>query len=106
MVNKILLSAAYDLLITSHGPLQPSNIKSNADTNLFNSKWKSILISIDNSKKKTILLADDYNSDLLNSDDQHVSDFINNLLAYSYLPAITHPTWNTQHSKTLLDNIF
>ena len=85
---------------------RPSNTKSNADTNLFNSELKSILISIDNSKKKTILLAGDYNLDQLDSDDQYVSDFINNLLAYSYLPAITRPTRITQNFKTLLDNIY
>ena len=86
---------------------RPSNRQSNADTDLFNSEFKKILESIDCYKNKTIFLAGDFNLNLLHHNiHAPTADFLNNMLSFAYLPSITRPTRITDHSRTLLDNIF
>lgn len=86
---------------------RPSNSKSNADINLFLSEFKKILSILDNGGNKTVFLAGDYNLDLLNcKNNTNAGDFLNNLLSYAYLPSINCPTRISDHSSTLLDNIF
>jgi len=84
---------------------RPSNIRSNADTDLFNSEFKKILEAIELHKNITIFLAGDFNLHLQNYSEQtQTEDFLNNLLSFSYLPSIYRPTRISDHSSTLLDN--
>ena len=86
---------------------RPSNRRSNADINLFNSEFKQILESLELRGNKSIFLAGDFNLDLLtHSEHPPTTDFLENLLSFSYLPSINRPTRITDHSSTLLDNIF
>ena len=49
----------------------------------------------------------DFNIDLLQSDSNTISnDFINSMIAHSFLPYIPQPTRDTDHSATVTDNIF
>jgi len=103
---EILQVNKQNILIGSiYRPPEQSHKKDHLD--LFNSEFSKILKSIDRGKKKTVLLAGDYNLDLLRYDSHGpTADFLNNLFSYSYLPAIKYPTRITEHSKTLLDNVF
>ena len=58
-------------------------------------------------KRSPIYLCGDFNIDLLkiNTKD-HYNTFYNNLTAARYLPRISLPTRVTNHSATLIDNIF
>ena len=49
----------------------------------------------------------DFNVNLLHYD-EHVptNDFINNLFSNNFLPCINHPTRISEHSSTIIDNIF
>ena len=49
----------------------------------------------------------DFNIDLLNTDTcSHTEDYINTLSSFNFLPCILQPTRITEHSATLIDNIF
>ena len=73
----------------------------------FNSDFCDILKVIESGKAKTVLLAGDYNLDLLKCNSHGpTNDFLNSLLSYSYFPTITHPTRIADQSATLIDNIF
>ena len=64
------------------------------------------LNKISSSNKKCILVGD-FNIDLLNLQfKESVEHFYNNLTSYFFLPFILQPTRITEHSKTLIDNIF
>ena len=66
-----------------------------------------ILTTFDREKNKTIFLADDFNLDLLNhSNHVHTDEFLINMLSFAYLPTINCPTRISDHSLTLIDNIF
>src|ERR1043165_3164148 len=83
----------------------------NDSINSFNSVFYDILQIIDRGKTKNILIAGDYNLDLLKQDPlltahRPTADFINNLLSFSFLPAIIYPTHIADFSSTLIDNIF
>ena len=64
---------------------------------------------LDNVRKenKTTLLLGDFNIDLLKHE-SHTStnEFLDSLSSKMILPYILHPTRITDHSKTLIDNIF
>ena len=86
---------------------RPSNVQSNKDTDQFNLEFREILKAIDCYKNLTIFLAGDYNLDLLShKKNPLIADFVNTLISFAYIPSITRPTRVTEHSKTLLDNIF
>ena len=74
---------------------------------MFNSDFNNILMAIEKGKSKTVLIAGDYNLDLLKCN-QHgpTDDFLKNLISYAYVPAIKHPTRIAEYSATLIDNIF
>ena len=55
---------------------------------------------------KTVLIAGDFNLDLLNNLHTNSNDFLNTMLSYSYRPTIDKPTRITTTSSTLIDNIF
>ena len=49
----------------------------------------------------------DFNLNLLNYETHSdTNDFINSVISYSLLPYILHPTRVTEHSATIIDNIF
>ena len=57
--------------------------------------------------KYEIFLMGNFNIDLLQHDTNTISnDFINSMTAHSFLPYILHPTRVTDHSATVIDNIF
>jgi len=73
---------------------------------LFISNFTNILGVIDCVKRKTVLLAGDYNIDFFKCDSHWLTvDFLEILLSHSYIPAIKFPTRVTDHSATLIDNI-
>ena len=82
----------------------------NADSdmlNSFNSELSSILKSLECERKKTAILAGDFNFDLLKADSHSpTNDFVNVLTSFSMLPTIKNPTRITDHSSSLIDNIF
>ena len=60
-----------------------------------------------NKSNKECYLAGDFNIDLLKFDSHNLSaDFINSMTALSFLPTILQPSRITDHSFTLIDNIF
>ena len=74
---------------------------------LFNSDFLIPLIHEITSENKQILLLGDFNIDLLKSDnDPNIMSFMDILGSNLILPQILLPTRITEHSKTLIDNIF
>ena len=74
---------------------------------LFNSELCNILSLINKGKKKTVLIAGDFNMDLIKHDTHKpTEEFLDNFLSFSFCPVINHPTRITDSSSTLLDNIF
>ena len=57
-------------------------------------------------KNKQILIMGDFKIDLLNYNDKYTANFLDTMFSYSYLPLINTTTRVTDHSKTLIDNIF
>ena len=79
----------------------------NTDVVAFNSEFESILKIIDSNHTRISILAGDYNLDLIKHDKHGpTAEFLNNLLAYSYIPTIRSPTRIANTSATLIDNIF
>ena len=78
-----------------------------SDVNMFNAELLRLLNIIDSENTKIILLAGDYNLDLLKYNAQaSIGDFLNYMMSYNLFPTIRHPTRVTETSSTLLDNIF
>ena len=79
----------------------------NTDIAGYNYDFESILKIIDGNNNKISILAGDYNLDLIKHDKHGpTAEFLNNLLAYSYIPTIRNPTRIADTSATLIDNIF
>ena len=58
-------------------------------------------------ENKSVYFMGDFNVNLLEFDKYaHVNEFLDLLASFSYLPVITKPTRITEHSATLIDNIF
>jgi len=57
-------------------------------------------------KKNAILIAGDFNIDLLNQHDKNTYQFLNNMYTSNLVPFINIPTRFTDHSATLIDNFF
>ena len=78
----------------------------NSDIETFN-KELDIVISHVSKEDKLIYLMGDFNIDLLKSNEHSKSsDFLDLLYSYNLVPLITKPTRVTDHSATLIDNIF
>ena len=61
---------------------------------------------IQNSNKMCVILGD-FNINLLNSDSHRpTEDFVNNMYTYFMNPQIIQPTRITDHTATLIDNVF
>ena len=80
----------------------------NNDIRAFNAEFSLLLDKLDSvAKNKTIMLAGDYNLDLMMSDtNSYVGNFVSTLTAYSFVPTVTLPTRLTANNSSLLDNIF
>ena len=60
-----------------------------------------------NKEKKECYLSGDFNIDLLKYDsNSKYAEFINAVTTFGYLPHILHPTRITEHSATIIDNIY
>ena len=58
-------------------------------------------------KEKSLFFMGDFNLNLLNYETHFdTNDFINSVISSSLLPYILHPTRVTEHSATIIDNIF
>lgn len=58
-------------------------------------------------KYKNVILAGDFNINLLNSHlHHHINEYYESILASGYFPALTLPTRLTNNSGTLIDNLF
>ncbi len=58
-------------------------------------------------ENKHVFILGDFNINLLNYDSHSATnDFVSLLLSHHYLPYITHPTRVSDHSSTIIDNIF
>ena len=79
----------------------------NTDPNLFNVDVLTMLRLFGNEKNRLMLIAGDFNLDLLRYDSHApTSDFLHNMMSYSLFPSIRSPTRITDQSATLIDNIF
>ena len=75
------------------------------DLNIFNTEFEELLQTL--SGKNRLILTGDYNINLLSHMSHPETDkFLNILYAHSLLPTIKKPTRITDHSATLIDNIF
>jgi len=76
----------------------------NSDVDVFTSHLRSILPRLTDGQ---VFLMGDFNIDLLHYDEHApTNDFINNLFSYNFQPCINHPTRISEHSSTIIDNIF
>ena len=58
-------------------------------------------------EQKQVFLLGDFNINLLNyNDHQPTNDFLDSLASSFFIPYILHPTRITNHSETLINNIF
>ena len=72
----------------------------------FNEDHFKILLNKLNDKKHTFLLGD-FNVDLMKTDnDSNTTNYFDMLTSAQFVPHIIHPTRITNHTKTLIDNIF
>ena len=79
----------------------------NTDLAKFNLKFNRLLEIISLETHKNIIVAGDFNIDLLKYEQhQNTEQFLNCLLTNTLLPTITRPTRITEYTSTLLDNIF
>ena len=79
----------------------------NTNLDLFNAEWVSILNAIDQFKNTIVLIAGDFNLNLLKHNHHGpTGEFFNNLLLYNFVPTISVPTRVSLTSATLIDNIF
>ena len=70
----------------------------------FNNALKSTLENIGDNVLSIIL--GDININLLEENDTHVNNYLNNFFENNFIPCITLPTRITHHSATLIDHIF
>ena len=58
-------------------------------------------------ENKLVFVMGDFNVNLLNYESHNkTNDFINTMVSHYLLPHILHPTRVTDHSATVIDNIF
>ena len=77
-----------------------------SDTTNFNNHIRSILQKVQK-ENKSLLIIGDFNINLVNYDSHPETNHLMNLMVSHYLlPHILHPTRVTDHSATIIDNIF
>ena len=68
---------------------------------------ESISVALNKCPTKYVtIIASDNNIDLMNFNEKNVSEFLNTMLGFKFLPYITLPTRITYHSATCIDHIF
>jgi hypothetical protein len=78
----------------------------NTDTDAFNELINDTLMKINNENKCTYILGD-FNTNIMNSDTHgSTADFLELMFSNSMLPLISKPTRITNHTYSLIDNIF
>ena len=78
----------------------------NANCMQFLSEFTSIISLIDKTNSD-IIIAGDFNINLLKINDKNsVGDFVNMLISNSFYPHITLPTRFSKNNGTLIDNLF
>ena len=78
----------------------------NTDAENFLGHIESTLSRFDKNKYHVLLMGD-FNTDLLQYESHsHTNDFINSMISNSLLPYIHQPARVTEHSATVIDNIF
>ena len=76
------------------------------DASKFSDYMESTLSKIEN-KNKIICVKGDFNLNLLNYETHtHTNDFVNSMVFHCLIPHILQPTRVTDHSATVIDNIF
>ena len=80
----------------------------NTDTNKFMNYLKNSYAKLDaNKEDKLILISSDFNINLLNYESHSDTNiFLNSMVSRYLLPHILHLTRMTDHSATMIDNIF
>ena len=87
------------------GVIYRPNTPPRADIDIFNKHLSDIMDQVTNENKK-IILAGDFNIDLLKYDSHNkTNDFVDDIFAHGMLPLITKPTRITNHSATIIDHI-
>ena len=59
-----------------------------------------------NKNKYNVFLMGDFIIDLLRDSHSNTNDFVNSMISHSFLPHILQPSRVTDHSATIIDNIF
>ena len=78
----------------------------NSNIQIFNDYINKCLTTI-NKENKECYLSGDFNIDLLKYDILNTHrDFLNMITSFGYLPHILHPTRITEHTSTVIDNIY
>ena len=78
----------------------------NTDVKTFNDYVNQTMQKI-SKENKLIFLMGDFNVNLLNYESHdETNEFINTMVSHYLLPHILHPTRVTDHSATVIDNIF
>ena len=76
------------------------------DINKFNNYIDNIVQKI-SKENKLLFIMGDFNVNFLNYESHNdTNDFINTMISHYLLPHILHPTRVTDHSATVIDNIF
>ena len=76
------------------------------DMDMFNNELSNHLESIKSENKLCYLLGD-YNINILNYESHEpTAYFVNSMYSFGFVPLINRPTRITQHSATIIDNIF
>ena len=93
-----------------HNTTRKHNIHNISYTNiqhkLFATQFSSLVTNIKNIKR-TSHICGDFNIDLLKiKEKKHYNDYFDNIISYGFFPKITLLTRISDHSCTLIDNIF
>ena len=79
----------------------------NENYNDFLNEFTTVISSMQNHQKNNLILAGDYNINMLKINEQeHCSRFFNMLTSFSLFPQIALPTRFTTCNGTLIDNFF
>ena len=77
------------------------------DVDDFNKNFLNKLLEKVSKEQKSVYFLGDFNVNLLNYNDHTpTNEFLDSLASDSVIPYILQPTKKTDHSKTLVDNIF
>ena len=78
----------------------------NTEIDKFNEYINRVMAKI-SKENKLVFCMGDFNANLLNYNvHTHTNDFLNTMISHYLLPHILHPTRVTDHSATVIDNIF